>query len=441
MNSSNDLEFGLVLLILLGAMGFFLVAATERHRETIRFQRRLFLTALFARFIFSILIYQTDLVRMLGDEDSSGWYAGVGLMRQWTQKGVSILDLPQVLSGAFEGHHRGYGYLTGLLFYLTGAAGRLPAAVLNCFFGAVTVVFAYRIARTLFPERVAYWTGWMTCLAPTLIIWSSQTVKEPVVIMIEVIALYGCVQLKRGGFSIRYLALCGLAIILVLPFRFYAAYIVGAAVLLSLFLPQLGRRKMTLWSGLGVAALVIPLVLSTGILAQYEREIQQFDVERISTFRKNVSTGSMGTGSGVSTDYDMNTATGFGLATLTGSAYFLLAPFPWQLGGGSARMLLTTPEVFAWWFLFFFGVLPGLWWLLRHRFSDIQPLLFFTFGLGLLYSMMFGNVGLAYRQRAQLLPFLLIFASVGLELRRQRREAARQARRTLRQPVPLRVPN
>jgi len=40
---------------------------------------------------------------------------------------------------------------------------------------------------------------------------------------------------------------------------------------------------------------------------------------------------------------------------------------------------------------------------------------------------MFGNVGLAYRQRAQLVPWLLIFAMVGLEQRALRRLAARRA--------------
>jgi hypothetical protein len=44
-------------------------------------------------------------------------------------------------------------------------------------------------------------------------------------------------------------------------------------------------------------------------------------------------------------------------------------------------------------------------------------MLFFILGLGVLYSMMFGNVGLIFRQRAQLLPWLLIISAVGLEQR------------------------
>jgi hypothetical protein len=56
-----------------------------------------------------------------------------------------------------------------------------------------------------------------------------------------------------------------------------------------------------------------------------------------------------------------------------------------------------------------------MWYAIKNRFGELQPYLFFIAGLGLLYSMMFGNVGLIVRQRAQLLPMLLVFAFVGLE--------------------------
>jgi len=72
------------------------------------------------------------------------------------------------------------------------------------------------------------------------------------------------------------------------------------------------------------------------------------------------------------------------------------------------------------------ALIPGLWYTVRKRFSDVQPLLFFVVGLGLLYSVTFGNVGLAYRQRAQLLPWLVIIAMVGLEQRELRKSARRR---------------
>jgi hypothetical protein len=91
-------------------------------------------------------------------------------------------------------------------------------------------------------------------------------------------------------------------------------------------------------------------------------------------------------------------------------------------------MLLTTPELAVWWWLVFMGLIPGLWHICRTRLADSQPMLFFIIGMGMLYSMMFGNVGLIFRQRAQLLPWLLIIAVVGLERRALRKVVNRGAR-------------
>jgi hypothetical protein len=424
-----DLPFGLVLVVLFSVVGVLAILYTRHHRDTIVFQIKLFICAYLLRFLASIVIYQLGLVSVLGDEDSSGWLLGVMYKNEWEKSGLGLLDLPSVLTAAFQGHHRGYGYLVGLLFYTTDSAARMPAAALNCFLGALTVVFAYRIARSLFSEWVAVRAGWLVCLFPSLIIWSAQTLKEPVVILLETVALYGCVRLKVSGFSIQHILLCALAIILVVPFRFYAAYIAGAAVALTLILPNFKKGRISIASALGVAALVIPLFTMSGVLVQHEAEFERFDINRIEKFRGNVSEG-LGGGSGIKQEYDLNDPSQFAMAALMGGSYIMLAPFPWQLlSGGSTRMLLTAPEVMAWWWLFIFGVLPGFWYVVRNRFNEIMPMLVFLFGLGLLYSVMFGNIGLAYRHRAQLLPWLLILAAVGLE--------RRMLRRCSEQPAPL----
>lgn len=417
-----DLLSGLALIVALGIIGYLLIPLTRNHRATLSLQGRIFLIAFGVRFLAAIAVYQFDLVSVLGDEDSSGWSAGIQFYEEWVRRGVGILDLPGVLVGAFEGHHRGYYFLTGTLFFFTGAPARLPAAALNCFFGALTVVFAYRIARSVFSPGVALRVGWLTCFFPSLIIWSAQTLKEPIVIFLETVALYGCVRLKQSGFSFRHVVLCASTIVLLMPFRFYAAYIVGAAVVMALVLPQIGKRKLTFGSALAVIALVIPIIAGTGVLAQHEAEFEKFDLQRIEKFRRDVAEG---TGSGVGSDFDLNSGSGLVMGTAVGAAHLLLAPFPWQLGV-SLRALFTLPELAVWWWLFLVAVIPGLVHALRNRLNDIQPILFFTLTLGLLYSMMFGNVGLVFRQRAQLLPWLLIFAAVGLEQRVLRRMALRK---------------
>ncbi len=188
--------------------------------EPRKIPKSLFCCAFALRFAMSIVIYQFGFVQVLGDEDSSGWWAGVFLQRRWEQQGVGVLSLPFVLVDVFAGSHRGYGYMLGTLFYLTSAPARLPAAALNCFIGALTVVFTYCIASSLFSPWVAVRVGWWTCFFPSLIIWSAQTLKEPTVILLELIALYCCVRMKLSGFSFRYVSLCALTIVCLIPFSF-----------------------------------------------------------------------------------------------------------------------------------------------------------------------------------------------------------------------------
>jgi hypothetical protein len=49
--------------------------------------------------------------------------------------------------------------------------------------------------------------------------------------------------------------------------------------------------------------------------------------------------------------------------------------------------------------------------------------------LGGIYSLTFGNVGTAYRQRAQLMPYLLVFAAMRVERWKQVRPVGREVPR------------
>lgn len=431
--ANNDLFGGIIFLLFFAGIGSVLLRFTRKHYQTRNEQLMLFLCALSVRFAASIVIYEFGLVKVLGDEDSSGWSVGILFSNMWNKRRLGLLDLPEIWAAAYDGSHGGFRQLAGVLFFVTGVESRLPLAAMNCFFGALTVVLVYRAAITLFSRWTAVRAGWIACFFPSLIIWSAQTLKEPVVIFLEALALYACMNLKLSGFSLKYVLLCATAIVLLPPFRFYAAYLAAAVALMALALPQIGARigkskssfKPAL-SAAAVAALVAPLALSSGYMARNEVYIERFRQNNgIEGFKRNVS---IGYGSGVENKFDLNSPTGLAMAIGVGGAHLLLAPFPWQLGGASLRMLLTTPELVIWWWLVFIGLIPGLWHVCKTRLADVQPMLFFIFGLGLLYSMMFGNIGLIFRQRAQLLPWLLIIAVAGLEQRAIRKFLKRRTK-------------
>lgn len=412
----SGIALGLAIAPFLLCAGCGVLAVTVNNRATLRLQLRLFLFAFAIRFATSLLIYEVGLNRVLQDEDASGWMFGASLRNQWISEQKSIFDFPSLFLQSYGEHHRGYYYLLGMMFFVLGDASRLAAAALNCLIGALVVVINYRVAYALFSPSIARRVGWWSCCFPSLIVWSAQTIKEPVVILLESVALYGCVRLRSSGVSLRHVALTGLAIALMWPFRFYATYVTLGAVVLALIAPRTvdSTRERKGLTGSG-AVLVVGAMLAIAIwLVPRETQIEQYNLQFIQSFRKNVAADQS---SGLFLDLDLKSPSGFGLAFLVGFAHLLWAPFPWQLASGSLRMLLVAPEMVVWWWLFFVGVIPGIRYALKHRFWDVQPLLLFLLGMSLLYSVMFGNVGLVYRQRAQLLPWLLIFAAVGLELR------------------------
>ena len=100
-----------------------------------------------------------------------------------------------------------------------------------------------------------------------------------------------------------------------------------------------------------------------------------------------------------------------------GLLYFLMAPFPWMLG--SIRQVLAVPET-----LFFYSLfLPmyrGIRHLIRHHLGSSLMALLITAGLTLGYALGEGNAGTAYRHRAQMLSFFLIFAAIGIEEKKRR---------------------
>jgi hypothetical protein len=422
----TELLLSASLFLLLYAIGLVGLRSTAQDPAASRFEARLLLIAMLVRFAGSLAFYGGGLVDIFRDEDAGGWWGGVTLYQEWRQRNLVLFDLPSELWAAFLNPlgNFGYYYLLGTLFFLVDMHSRLSAAVLNNFFGALTVVLAYRIAGILFSDWVARRVGWWSCLMPSLVMWSAQTLKEPVVIFLETGAMYCCLRMKVSRRRLVPLVGCALYVFLLVAFRFYAAYLAGAAVILALSMPILNRGRSTWVAGLIVGSALVALLVGSGLLAQHEVVFEKYSLAQLQAMRDYTARN---TGSGVVLDYDLSTVSGFATSSLVGWAHLLLAPFPWQLGTASLRMLLVLPDAVLWWWLFFVGIVPGFRIAVRSRFVEIQPILFFLLALGTLYSITFSNVGLVYRYRAQLMPWLLIFAMVGLEQRRVTAWARRRA--------------
>jgi 4-amino-4-deoxy-L-arabinose transferase-like glycosyltransferase len=433
---------GLAALLILAITGALALRLTRDHRETLPFQTWLFIGAFALRAAAGAAIYGGGLLRVLHDEDSRAWTGGITFMQQWMASGFTSDAARDAVSGLIGTENRGYQSLLGVFFLLTRLVGRLPAMVFTAFIAALGIVITYRTARLFAAERAARWVGIVLALLPLMIIWGSQTLKEPVVITLEAAAFYALVRIGRGSSAPRHWVAAFLTLLLVIPFRFYIAYALGAALLFVIWrreTSQPPRRSLRVASSLAVV--MVLALLTREVVAREDPGLQ-----RVQQFRESVSTtgaalarpdsaaaGRMDTarrddrGSVPSSSasasrpqvatLDVRKPWQLPAVLLIGAAYALLSPFPWQFGGGSWRLLFTAPDMIIWWCLFFAVIVRGVWRALRHHLLDLAPLVLFLVMIGGLYSLMYGNVGIAYRQRAQLAPVLLILAAAGLRPR------------------------
>jgi hypothetical protein len=287
--------------------------------------------------------------------------------------------------------------------------------------GAATAPVIFLCAKHIFNNiRVSRSSGLFAAFYPSLVLWSSQGLKDgPIVFLLAISIL---MTLRLGDkISLKHLVLLAGSLFALLSLRFYIFYMmvmaVGGAFLVGMR-PSSARnivQQFVMIVGLGLALTYL------GVLRTASSQIETYgNLERIQLSRGDlVQTANTGFGK----DVDVSTASGALSNIPVGAAYLLFAPFPWQLL--NLRQSITLPEMVVWWASFPLLVL-GLWFTLKYRMRQSLPILIFTFMLTLAYSIFQGNVGTAYRQRSQLLVFYFIFVSVGYVLVKERMEDRRQ---------------
>ena len=233
----------------------------------------------------------------------------------------------------------------------------------------------------------------------------------------------------------KYLGALALALCALITLRFYVFYIVAIAVAAAFIL---GRRPLSAKSFVRQFVIMITIGLALAYFGVSRYASAQFEnfgsLERLQVMRLDAAKSAQ---SGFGEDVDVSTPGGALSAIPLGFSYLLFAPFPWQFG--SLRALITLPEMLVWWCCIPLLVL-GLWFTIKHRVRQVAPILIFMVLLTLTYSVLQGNVGTAYRQRAQLLIFYFVFVAIGYVLVKEKRQDAELKRAEKRKEQKASVP-
>lgn len=374
---------------------------SERH-----YLRRLLLYGFLVRAALALLLETTGYSRLLAPDEETYASAGRGLALYW----AGDLLLKPWRFGTQQ--PLGYFYINAVFFYLFGSS-ELPLKLANALLGALTGRYVYFIARDLFGAAVARRSALYAAFFPSLVLWSAVNIRDVWVILLILLVSWKSLQVVKGRSVTALLAV--IAAIYALTFlRDYLFFVVALPPLVAFLIGgrgNLGRNFLvSLLAGLGLVLLFHQNAVS-------ERAISHLSLEAMSRVRQDMATG----GSAFQENVDISTPAKAITFLPLGIAYFLFSPFPWQIT--STLKLFSLPEM-----LLIYSLAPamlrGIRYTVRTRFREALQVLLLTSLLTVSYALGEGNVGTLYRHRAQAILFYLMFAGVGLELRRGAARAA-----------------
>jgi 4-amino-4-deoxy-L-arabinose transferase-like glycosyltransferase len=388
-----------------------------RTTEDQNFLLRVFVLAVLIRIVLATIIMMSGMEAFFGGDATTYDIFGKSLLQSWHGDAYH--------SARYAGFVQSGAGAWGMLYVVAGVyqvigENRFAVQLINASVGASTAVVVYYVAKTLFNNvRVSRVAAVLVAFFPSLILWSSQALKDGLIILALALGILATLRLMEKITAGYVLVLTG-CLLGLLSLRFYIFYMMVAAVAGSFFL---GMKKLNAQAFMQrfVAIAVMGLAFTWfGVLRYAGMQFSRYADLRVIQMSR---TDQANAGSGFGKDVDVGTTEGALTAIPIGLVYLLFAPFPWDVA--TLRQSITLPEMFIWWAAFPLLVL-GLWYALRHRLRQVSPIVIFTTMLTLAYSVFQGNVGTAYRQRSQLLVFYFIFVAVGGVLLKERAEDKRR---------------
>ncbi len=383
-----------------------------------QFLFQLFIAGLLIRMVVGTVINVLELQDFFGGDALTYDFVGLALLKAWAGDQY-YAGLVKTFQGQFGSGAMGMIYIIATVYTFIGR-NMLAVQFINAVLGAATAPVIFLIAHSIFGNlRVSRIAAFFVAFFPSLVLWSSQGLKDgPIVFML---ALSVLLTLRLGEkFDLRNALLLAMVLATLTTFRFYLFFMVVAAIVGAF---TIGLREFTVIGFVRQLLIVVALGLALTYVGVIQTANMQFgyygDLNVVQGGRLYLATSAE---SGFGKDVDVSTASGAIQAVPTGIVYLLFAPFPWQLE--SLRQSITLPEMLVWWAAFPFLVL-GFWFTFRYRLRQSFVIFIFTTMLTLAYSIFQGNVGTAYRQRAQILVFYFIFVAVGIVLLREKWEERR----------------
>lgn len=384
----------------------FFVRAHRLPADQKRWLVGLCMMAFSLRLLLAVVILNGPWDYLMFSEDQAG-YDHLPRLIAHSWSGDSIVDPLQALGTAQP--KRAYFDLVALQYLVFGPEFLVPR-VFNALAGTLVVFYTVSLAARTFGVAQARVTGVWMALFPAMLLWSALNLRDIWLTLSVVVVVHHALALRdRPSFTSMAIIVANL-----LWVHFNRGYLVVILAAACLGAMVFGRSKAFLRD------LAIAAFLGAALIALYQQMglgkegVDFLNLDRLAEQREKLARADVGR-SGYLADVDIRNP-----AELTASAplllaYFLFSPFPWQMT--VIRRAVLAPEMVFWYWLMPF-VLVAFRHIWRERtgrqFALFVTLVVVTFA----FAIPSGNMGLAYRYRAQIIPIFLAFAAAGFTQRR-----------------------
>lgn len=325
----------------------------------------------------------------------------------------------------------GYYYLNAALYVVFGNAVVAPA-VLNALMGVLVAIPVFHTVRAILPrgEYAARVAAVLAVFFPSLVLWSVLNIREAPAVLTVAATVYFFVRAARE-FRPRYVAGVVVSLALLALLREYLVVLVALGGIAGAVM-SLSRRPARAFAAGGIMLAV--LIVSFRALGLGGTLVVEPDLERVTDLREAMTARA---GSAIETSIDTRSPGGAIRFLPIGFTRFMFGPYPWVIGGGSLLQALTLPEVLIWYILIP-SFLRGLSLSFKNDPRSYTVLAAVFLSVSVAYSLVEGNLGTAYRHRAQVMPIAFVFVAVGFQdWWAVRMARARQAAQSLRKARPV----
>jgi len=289
-----------------------------------QFLLRLFIAALLVRMVLATAIFVFRGQDFFGgDAITYDYFGQAQLYGWWGDKYYQSIANRFVVGG--EGSGWGMVYLVASVYALVGR-NMLAVQLMNAVLGAATAVIIYLCAHQVFKNvKVARVAGFAVAFYPSLVLWSSQGLKDGPIVFLLALAILCTLKLGEK-LSLKYVAVLAFALLGLVALRFYVFYMICVAIggAFALGMQQVSAtsfaRQFTVIVLLGLALTYIGVIRSASV--QFGR---YGSMEQLQRSRSDLAANAA---SGFGKDVDVSTTEGAISTIPVGVLYLLFAPFP-----------------------------------------------------------------------------------------------------------------